>query len=463
MRLWVALAAGAALTVAAQPGPRQIVISGGRVLDVASGRYREASVVVSGDRIVALQPPGTGLPDNADRIDAAGQTIVPGLIDFDVQAAPSADLDVDFFYALSLAHGVTSIRAVDGGLPWAVAQRDRVRGGEILAPRLFAAGPGLSARNAGAPNALPSFGADSPFVAVSDAASVVREIERQASAGVDWVRTRAEVTPEMVRAATGAARQRRVRLSAAPGATTIAQLVQLRVNAIDGLWGPLKATEPVTRPDTKAVPSPAPGTEPSPDESWQRLTAADVRAATQALAQSRVVLIPRLRLEAERLGQDDGKGREAESKLLPDRLRKSRNDQQPHDPPDVHSWRARAGFVKAVASQGGAIAAGSGSSRGGWPVPGFGLHRELAALVSAGLAPAEAIRAATVTAAEALGLGSSLGQLRAGFRADLFLVRGDPLADVSALREITRVVRGGEMLDPKALLASARRAAGPAR
>jgi len=83
--------------------------------------------------------------------------------------------------------------------------------------------------------------------------------------------------------------------------------------------------------------------------------------------------------------------------------------------------------------------------------------------VSAGLAPAEAIRAATVTAAEALGLGSSLGQLRAGFRADLFLVRGDPLADVSALREITRVVRGGEMLDPKALLASARRAAGPAR
>jgi imidazolonepropionase-like amidohydrolase len=96
-------------------------------------------------------------------------------------------------------------------------------------------------------------------------------------------------------------------------------------------------------------------------------------------------------------------------------------------------------------------------------VPGLALHRELAALVSAGLTPADAIRAATSVPAGTLGVASTLGQVLPGFRADLLLVRGDPLADVGALREVARVIRGGEILDRQALLASARRAAGPGK
>ena len=465
MRLWVALAASAALAVAAQPGSRQVVVTGGRVLDVASGRYREATVVLDGDRIAAVQPPGDRLPDNAQRVEATGQTIVPGLIDLDVQAAPGAELDVSYFYALSLAFGVTSLRAVDGALPWAVAQRDRVRRGDIVAPRLFAAGPGLSSRG-GAGQAAPrfaGFGAGSPFVAVGDAASVTREVERQAGSGVDWVRTREGATVETVRAAVGAARKRQLRISAAPGATAIAQLVQARVNAVDGLRGPLAATEPPQHQAATAVPPAAVAAEPTLDETWQRLKPADLRAAASVLAQARVTLIPRLRLDAELSGQDDAAGREAELALLPDRLRTGRDDRGPRNPADGRGWRARAGFVKAVAGHRGVIAAGSGSAREGWPVPGLGLHRELSALVAAGLSPADAIRAATVAAAEALGAGGTLGQVRPGFRADLFVVRGDPLADVGALREITQVIRGGEVQDRTVLLARAKRAASPIR
>jgi hypothetical protein len=465
MRLWVAIAAGMALTTAAQPGSRPVVITGGRVLDVASGSYRQATVVIGGDRITAVQPPEAPVPDNAQRLDATGQTVVPGLVDLDVQAAPSADLDVSYAYALSLAFGVTSLRVVDGALPWAVAQRDRVRRGDILAPRLFTAGPGLSARSIGvtAAGAVPGFGADSPFIAVNDPAGAVREVDRQANSEVDWVRTREGATPEVVRAAVGAARKRQVRISAAPGATAVLQLVQLRVNAIDGLRGPLKANEAAPRVEAAAGQPPAPATAATVDEAWQRMTPADLRAVALALAQSRVTLVPKLRLEAEACGQDDGKGRDAELELLPEPLRKGREGRLPGDPVRARGWRARVGFVKAVAAQRGVIAAGSGSARQGWPVPGFGLHRELSTLVSAGLSPADAIRAATVIAAETLGVGGSLGQVRPGFRADVFVVRGDPLADVSALREITHVIRGGEVLDRQALLASAKRAVGPVR
>lgn len=442
MKPWLPLLIGTVLLV--QPDSRPVAITGGRVLDVVSGRYREATLVIEGDRITAVQAPEAALPDNVTRIDASGRTVVPGLIDLAVQATPSADLDVSYFYALSLAHGVTCLRVIDGMLPWAAAQRDRVRQGEVLAPRLFTSGPGISTRGVVASGGPAEFGAGGPFVFAGDPAGVAREVARQAAARVDWVRLRADAPPDVARAAANAARQGRVRISVAPGASTIAQLAQARVHAIDGLEGP-------------------PSSEAAPEEAVRRPAPADPRADAQALVKARVTVIPLLRLDAERSGQDDARGREAELKLVPEGLRRTQERRSAPGQGDSRGWGARAAFVKAVASQRGAVGAGSGSTRNGWPVPGLALHRELSALVSAGLSPADAIRAATATAAETLGAGGSLGQLRPGFRADLIIVSGDPLADVAALREIVQVVRGGEVLDRQALLASARRAAGPIR
>ncbi|MFC9999282.1 amidohydrolase family protein [Nocardia sp. NPDC127526] len=72
------------------------------------------------------------------------------------------------------------------------------------------------------------------------------------------------------------------------------------------------------------------------------------------------------------------------------------------------------------------------------PPHGAALHRELELLVSAGLTPAEALRAATLLPAEHFGLHDR-GLIEPGLRADLVLLDGDPLADIRATREITRV------------------------
>jgi imidazolonepropionase-like amidohydrolase len=79
-------------------------------------------------------------------------------------------------------------------------------------------------------------------------------------------------------------------------------------------------------------------------------------------------------------------------------------------------------------------------------------------LVAAGISPADAIRAATVNCAELVGAGDTLGRIRAGFRADLIAVEGDPLAKIEDLRRIALIVRGGEVLEREQLLAQARRA-----
>jgi imidazolonepropionase-like amidohydrolase len=67
-------------------------------------------------------------------------------------------------------------------------------------------------------------------------------------------------------------------------------------------------------------------------------------------------------------------------------------------------------------------------------------------LVDAGLSPAEALASATSVAARTCGLGERKGRLRAGYDADLLLVDGDPLADISALRRVSAVVLRGQMV-----------------
>ncbi|MFD8986098.1 amidohydrolase family protein, partial [Streptomyces sp. NPDC059564] len=72
------------------------------------------------------------------------------------------------------------------------------------------------------------------------------------------------------------------------------------------------------------------------------------------------------------------------------------------------------------------------------PPAGQSLHEELALLVDAGLSPAQALRGATVTAAEVFGL-TDRGVIEGGRRADLLLIDGDPTQDIGATTRIRGV------------------------
>jgi imidazolonepropionase-like amidohydrolase len=68
---------------------------------------------------------------------------------------------------------------------------------------------------------------------------------------------------------------------------------------------------------------------------------------------------------------------------------------------------------------------------------------EFALMVKAGFSPIDAIRSATVWAAEHLGLSALVGTLKPGMQADLIAVKGDPTTDVTALTKVTFVMKGG--------------------
>jgi len=95
-------------------------------------------------------------------------------------------------------------------------------------------------------------------------------------------------------------------------------------------------------------------------------------------------------------------------------------------------------------------------------LPGFAYHRELLAMTYAGIPPAAVLKAATINGARALGIDGRLGSIEAGKQADLFVVRGDPLEDIKAARDIRFVFRDGRAYDPAELLQSAEGKIGPA-
>jgi hypothetical protein len=84
-------------------------------------------------------------------------------------------------------------------------------------------------------------------------------------------------------------------------------------------------------------------------------------------------------------------------------------------------------------------------------VPGFAVHRETALLAGAGLSPEAVLRCATTEAARYRGGSATCGTVTAGKRADLLLLRADPLASVTALREIDVFFANGSILDRAAL------------
>jgi len=83
----------------------------------------------------------------------------------------------------------------------------------------------------------------------------------------------------------------------------------------------------------------------------------------------------------------------------------------------------------------------SGSDVG--PFPHGTQARELELLVKYGMTPLEAIQADTLNGAELLGWPDQIGQLKAGFLADIVAVPGNPLADISALTKVAFVMKGG--------------------
>jgi hypothetical protein len=415
-----------------------VLVEGARILDAVRGRYLAPSfVLIENGRITSVTPEApASLPDGTVRVGAVGSVLVPGLIDVHAWAAPSADLEADYFYLMGLAHGVTGYRVMNVRTSWGVAQRERSTSGATLAPRLWTSGRGI---NQGA-------SPDRWLFDASDASIAAEEVRRQIDANVNWIAGYESLTPDIYKAMAAAARGTGVRISGRPGASSMSDLAAAGVASIETLAFPLKARN-------------------SPDaDPWPAVPTRDLNTLQTRLVRSRITLVPALAAAMAGAFPDEVAA-DAALDLLPEARRAAlKASLATRSAADVakakRAWTSRAAFVKRFVSAGGRVAAGTGAELSGYPPPGIGLHRELAALVRAGLTPIEAIRAATSAAAELVGARPSPVRFTPGADADFIVVSGDPLKKIEALASVTHVIRAGEVFDPKVLRARATLAKG---
>jgi imidazolonepropionase-like amidohydrolase len=428
----------AALLLAADGAPAQaskkLALVGGMLLDGYDvPPVHHAAILIEGNKIVAVGPKAeVAIPPDAEVIDTSGRTMLPGMMDLHahLQILGHGDYDrwdpwveknklLEKVSEISakqlLMAGVTTAVDLGGTLKESLAIRDRIKAGTIPGPRMLVAGPWIT-RNlgdyyTGLPNQL----------LVDTPAQAAKAVDDLANAGVDVIKAYVELEPEHYRAIADAAHRRKLRVHAhVYDPLDVKNAFEAGIDVLQHV-----GSAGVPRYDPALVDAIA----------WKG-TPVVVTAAHRAFLFPATIAFPE-RLQDPQLKEDFGP-------QLWDEVQSSFKNFQAlsyFSTADQEARWARASLGQWIEAN---VTMGMGTDSG-TPMNFHteALWREIKAHVDTGMSPRRAIGAATRVNAMIIGRGKDLGTIEPGKLADIIVVRGDPLFDVTALGHVEVVVKDG--------------------
>jgi imidazolonepropionase-like amidohydrolase len=292
-------------------------------------------------------------------------------------------------------------------------------------------------------------------IVVDDFVSARAAVRREVDAGAAVIKVYTRLHPALVATIVQEARARGVPVAAHLGKTTATEAAMLGVTSIEHLSGIAEAASAEPERLYKAHDDFLGGWTTFELE-WPSLTPAALDRVARVLVERRIVLVPTLALHEafSRLADADLRQDPALADVPGDVLDREWDPQdiltRAHWTPQTLAAFKRTlpvlqRFIRSYRQLGGRIVAGTDTPQQ-FVVPGASLHRELELYVASGLSPADALRSATMDAAELLGIAERTGTIDVGKDADLVLLDGDPLTDIRATRRIVAVVRGGVLV-----------------
>jgi imidazolonepropionase-like amidohydrolase len=422
----VANAVERAQTAAPAPAPT-LYIRAGHLFDSASGQMRDnVTLVVAKDRIQSVEPAGFKIPADAKVIDLSADYVLPGLIDCHTHLGARADrynevdafVDTPFDSAIAgvvnanktLQAGFTSVRDV-GSLPFlAVDLRNNLHAGYIQGPRIVASGPAISItgghgdlNNFSPQTSVSMFPAKKDFQIADGPEEVRRVVREQVKYSVDVIKILAsggvlskgdqpgapQYTLEELKVAADTAHQAGRKIAAhAHGAQSIKWAIEAGIDSI----------EHASLVDDEGI----------------RLAKEHGTYFVMDIYDDDYILNvgPKIGMSQELLNKERALGQTQRN-----------NFRKAH----------AAGVKMAFGTDAGVYPHGDNA-------------KQFHYMVMYGMTPAEAIQAATVSAADLIGRSSDVGQLTPGHFADLVAVTANPLDHVEVLEHVDTVVKGGVMV-----------------
>lgn len=416
---------------AAAHAQQALVIEGGTVFD-GTGRVRpNSSILVRGDRIESIASSGElSVPAGAQRIDARGKFVMPGMIDvhfhFNVRSDPRVSPSLPLLF---LANGVTTLREIGNWIEEEnKAWLSEVAAKGLPAPRLLFTGPTIDGRE----TALPD-----QSIVVFDENEARRAARRLMDEGATSLKVYSKLPLGLLAAVVEEASKRGVPVYGHLGIVDPRDAIRAGINGlchtnmlIAAVLPPLQSE--AFRQAVLRVPNPG------SIEAWANVDPMGERATAlmELMKSHHINLDPTLALHEP---VREGKGPAVRNQ----------------------SFRNMTAFTVRYHRAGGLVTVGS-HGKAPYAEPGFAYLREMEILAEAGMPASDVLVAATRSAAEALRL-KDRGVLAPGKLADVVLLDADPIANIANAGKVHAVILGGKILDRAALLAAAPRMAGSNR
>lgn len=397
-----------------------IAIKAGRLLDVENGKVlRDQLIVIEGERIISIAPiAGTPIPATVKIIDLSRSTVLPGLIDAHTHLTSNprqhgySSLGTSTvrgaLYGVRAARdtlhaGFTTVRDVGSEGFSDVALRDAINDGDFPGPRILAAGYAIGIKGGHCDNNLlpPEYNdtgkgvADGPWAARA-------KVREMAKYGADVIKICATGGVLSKGDAAGAQQYTLEEMQAiVQEAHKLGRKVAAHAHGASGISDAIRA-------GVDSV------------EHSSLIDAEGIKLAKQ----HGTWLVMDIYNDDYILGEGEKAG------FLPESLAKEKEIGQ----------KQRDNFRAAL--QGGARMA-FGSDAGVYPHGDNG--KQFYYMVKYGMTPMQAIQAATINAADLLGLKDKLGSIKVGKLADIIAVDADPLADVMSLTKVAFVMKNGKI------------------
>jgi hypothetical protein len=414
------------------------VIKNVTLFDSATGKTVPAQrVTVRGDRIASVDAEnGQAAASGAQVIDGTAKMLLPGLWDMHQHIqGDSAFLDI--------AAGITTVRDLGNPIEELGKLRTHIEQGEQIGPRIIRAGfidgPG------------PFEGPIKVLAATPEEAR--QRVDHYADLGYVQIKIYSSVKPDLVPVIIDEAHKRGLRVSGhVPAGMTAQQFVLDGADEIQHM----NFVFLNFMPDVTETRTPARFIEPGKRAAGIDLNSAQVNQFIALLKEHHTVIDPTLTIwEAtyadrpghiskedafmfERLPLQIQRGAKMAAEALP--TPDAATDKLYRD-----SYANFVRMVKKLYDNGITVVAGTDLGKG------YSLHRELEIYNQAGIPAPQVLSMATLTAAKVMKRDSDLGSIATGKLADMILVAGDPTTNISDIRKIETVIKGGAVMYPAEL------------